>query len=427
MALIMAAYFESPVSARADEVPTQAQEKSRVLLVCDENNGRAGLIELIRASGKSVDAISEANYQPSSLSGYSALVTTINPPYKDAVKAKIPTVCIGESAGPVDGVNTVYLQSAELRLGLGGYTQTEFAKEATACEMPKDGSPAFGSLTRSDGKIYPFAVITKSAAYVPWYNAEALSSVMLGGLFRQYFDSAVNSGGKMYVLIDEVYPFSDLDMLIKTADELSENDIPFIVRIMPVYDNLNYPAFERFTQALSYAQSNGGSIVLHDPIVREYEAVREPLDKKMARAKTAFADAGITLIDMSLPPLTLNTDDVQNINAPGKIFGNLPVDTMISVSLPADEDELLSTVGRLNDLNLSILSYKANFSIKDSVYVEKQIDSSFAFRALTVEKLKGFFTGANKILLIAVGLGLGIFALLLIIGNRIYWRKFYRK
>ncbi|MFR1374912.1 MAG: DUF2334 domain-containing protein [Eisenbergiella massiliensis] len=76
-------------------------------------------------------------------------------------------------------------------------------------------------------------------------------------------------GGNMYLAVDEVYPFSDLDRLCAVADRLYENGIPFIVRVMPVYENLDYPAFERYAQILRYVQARNGTVLLHPPVVRE--------------------------------------------------------------------------------------------------------------------------------------------------------------
>jgi len=426
-ALLMIPVLIIPVYSFADDEQTQTKDKSRVLLVCNENNGMARLEELIRACGKSVDAVSESDYQTSVLLGYSFLVTTANEPYRDAIKFGIPTVCIGKNAGPVDGVETAYIESAQIQLRLGDHMQTEFMHSETVALVPKDESKVYGSLERTDGQSFAFAVIDSKVSYVPWYKENGLSIIMLGGLLKQYFDKAKDENGKMYVLLDEVYPFSDLDRLRQIADAFYNSGIPFIVRIMPVYDNLDYPAFQRYTQALLYVQSKGGSIVLHDPIVREYESERESLDKKIARAKTAFADANISLLGMNLPPLGITADDIDDIAATKQSFGNFPVDTMISFKLFTGTNELERAVRQLNDKWLSLSSYKANFSIADSGYAEKAIDDNFAYRTTVTATLKGFFSGVNRILLIIVGAGIAVFAVLLFIGNRIYWSKFYKK
>ena len=37
---------------------------------------------------------------------------------------------------------------------------------------------------------------------------------------------------------------------------------------MPVYENLDYPAFERYAQILRYVQARNGTVLLHPPVVR---------------------------------------------------------------------------------------------------------------------------------------------------------------
>ena len=426
-AVVLSVLLSFPVNAHAEEEQVITPTKSQVLLVCNVNNGRARLEELIRACGMSVSSVSETEYRATLLSGYSYLVTTVNTPYRDAVTAGIKTICIGENAGPVDGADTVTLYNAQVQLSLGEHTQTQFIKSAIVAKTPAEGSMAYGSLERLNGQTFPFAVIGRSAAYVPWYTQDGLSIVMLGGFIRQYFDVALTEGGKMYFLLDEIYPFSNLDMLCATTDSLYKNGIPFIVRVMPVYENFDYPAFIRFTQALNYVQSKGGSIVLHDPLVQEDESVRESLETRLSRAKKAFADAGITLLDMNYPPLEIKVNDISRILSSKKSFGAFPIDTMICCKLFGNSDELEKSVQSINNSWLTLSNYKAIFSVEDSAYVEKVIDSDYIFRAKQTASLQGFFTGVNRLLLIIVGFGVVIFVFILIAGNRTYKKKFYKK
>jgi hypothetical protein len=427
IAALLALLLVFPIFALAEGEQAQTSAKSQVLLVCNDNNGREGLEKLIRSCGKSVNSISETEYRATLLLGYSYLVTTINTPYRDAVKLGIKTVCIGENAGHVDGVVTVPLEDAQVQLRLDGHTQTKFIKSAIFIKSLSEDSTAYGSLERIDGQTFPFAVIGRSAAYVPWYTEDGLSIVMLGGLFRQYFNGASSENGKMYLALDEIYPFSDLDMLRKSADLLDENGIPFIVRIMPVYENFDYPAFLRFTQALLYVQSKGGSIVLHNPLIQEDEYVRESLETRLSRAKKALADAGITVLEMNYPPLEIKADDIQRIISSEKSFGTFPIDTMVCFKLFNNSEELKKAMQSINNSWLTLSNYKAEFSLEDSVYVEKVIDSDYIFRAKQRASLQGFFTGVNRVLLIIVGGGVAVFVLILIAGNRIYRKKFYKK
>ncbi len=425
--LLAAALVFPAVSVYARANDTAPADKSSVLLVCDEANGRARLEELIRTCGKSVDSVSEAEYRTSMLDGRSCLITTITRAYSDAISKGIPVLCLGENAGPISGTETTFLESNRITLNLDSHTQSLFVKSALFAKYPSEGLKTYGSITLANGEVFPFGVIGTDTAYVPWYPNGGLGIVMLGGLMRQFFGESVGQDGRMYVLIDEIYPFSDLDMLVKTAYTFHNNGIPFIVRIMPVYDNLSYPAFNRYTQVLLYVQSLGGSIVLHDPIVQENESLRESLSDKMQRLQEALRSAGIILLPSENEPLSLSLNDISDIQSLTVNFGTMPIDTMISMTLFDSDESLNSAQNRLNQLWLSLSSYKEKYMVSDTVYKKTVIDSDYQYRVKPLVSLKGFFSKANLVMLIAIGILLFIFMLMLIAGNRIYKKKFYKK
>ncbi|WMJ82956.1 DUF2334 domain-containing protein [Oscillospiraceae bacterium LTW-04] len=423
---LMAVLLLLTLGVLADSEQAAEPQTAQVLLVCDEKKGRAAIEALISACGKTVDSVSETTYTADLPARYSYVITTANQPYLDAAAAGIPTVCLGESAGPVDGVTTLRLKNMGVTLQLDDHSQYQFIKAATVAQQLEHGQ-RYGSIELSSGDSFPFAVILSNAVYVPWYQQEGLSYIMLGGLLRQYF-GADSADGAMYVLLDEIYPFSDLDMLYETTDRFAQSGIPFIVRVMPVYDNLDYPAFKRYTRSLRYVQAKGGAIVLHDPIVRQYESEREPLADKLTRAKAAFAEEGITLFDMNFPGLAVSFEDIQGIAHTRLNFGNLPIDTMIRFSLFKDVTALKNTVQQLDDAWLSISDYKSKFPELESLhYEEKTIDASYVYRESMMATLSGFFSGANRILLIIVSISVAVFLVLIAVGRRIYRQMFYRR
>ncbi|HWP51824.1 MAG TPA: DUF2334 domain-containing protein [Clostridia bacterium] len=424
---LLAALMLLSLSVLANSEKIEQSQTSQVLLICDEKEGRAAIEALIRASGKTVDWVSAAAYTPDMSVRYSFIVTTVNQPYIDAAAAGIPTVCLGENVGPVGGVTTFKLENIGITLQLDDYSQYQYITTATIARPP-EYSQSYGSVVLSSGDSFPYAVIVSNTVYVPWYQQEGLGYIMLGGLLRQYFDSAALSNGEMYVLLDEIYPFSDLDMLCSTADRFAQSGIPFIVRAMPVYDNLDYPAFKRFTQALRYVQSKGGAVVLHDPIVQQYESEREPLADKIARTKSAFEQEGVTLYDMDFPGLEISFDDLKSISHARLNFGSLPIDTMIRFPLFKDEAALSDAVGQLDGAWLSVSNYKMKFPQLEALqYEEKVIDVAYVYREGVLATLSGFFSGANRILLIIVCINVVVFLILIALGRRLYRQMFYRR
>ena len=428
--MLAATLLLTPGVLAAEPQPPESESKSgaaQVLLVCDENKGRAAIEALIRGAGKTVHAVSEADYTVDLPRRYGFVVTTLHQPYLDAAAAGIPTVCLGADAGPVRGVSTLRRENFSATLRLGDHSQYAFIEAAVLAQPPEHGQ-RYGDILLSAGERFPFAVLLDNTTYVPWYQTEGLGYIMLGGLLRQFFNGGTSPAGEMYLLLDEIYPFSDLDLLCETADRFYQSGIPFIVRVMPVYDNLDYPAFKRFTQALRYVQSKGGAIVLHDPLVRPYETEREPLSDKLSRAETALSQEGLVLYPPDAPGVELLLLDLQGVSHPRLNFGHLPIDTVIRFPLFKDTSALDAAVRRLDDAWLSLSDYKSGFpQLEPPQYEETAIEASYVYRKNAPATLGGFFSGANRILLTVVGVSLVLFLVFIAVGRRIYRQMFYRR
>ncbi|MBE6906656.1 MAG: DUF2334 domain-containing protein [Ruminococcaceae bacterium] len=414
-----------PANVFAASPQENNQKTAQVLLVCDENNRRAVLEELIRSTGKSVDAISESNYREEFLKNYEYLVTTINRPYRDALTDGIPTICVGEQAGPVDGIHTISMENQQIRLTYQQHAQTFFMRKPADLIDTYTGE-VYGNLELFSGETIPYAVLSGNIAYLPWFQEDGLGAVVLGGVMSRLFGYDHQQTSQMYVLIDEVYPFSDLDILYLTADQFYQNGIPFIVRVMPVYDNLDYPAFHRYTQALRYVQSKGGSVVLHEPIVREYETEREPLEEKIARAKNAFSEDGVLILDMDFPPFEIPFEELKNIVPAQKNFGALPINTMIGFHLFESQEALSQAIESIKTYWLTLSDYRSVLGESTPVYNESPEDVQFVYRPVEQANMAGFFTQTNRILIAIVGISILVFVILLHIGRRINRQKFYQ-
>jgi hypothetical protein len=106
---------------------------------------------------------------------------------------------------------------------------------------------------------------------------------------------------KNYILIDKVYPFLDLNAFIQKVDFLHEKGIPFIVSVMPVNDNSEFAAMEKFCEALRYAQSKGGRIVLHSFVTYLYQVEGIEATNKMKQALSNYLKYGVYPIALDLP------------------------------------------------------------------------------------------------------------------------------
>lgn len=402
-------------------VNTQAQSAD-VLLVYQTQEEQTVLGDLIAACGKTVASVRADAYTKDLAKEYSALVTTSPIPLGDA---EYPVLCVGSAFSSNTEVTFLSVSKVSVGMSYDGYTQpVRYEEEITLISDYTGRSVA--TLALSMGRSYPFAVIGARQTYVPYYRGDDLSTVALGSVISGYLGKS-QQDGVMYVLIDSVHPFSDLTMLCSLADVFYENAIPFIVRIMPGYDNLEYPAFLRYMQTLRYIQSRNGTVVLHEPLVAEYETEREPLAAKMERFTSTLQDNGVKWMDMSLSPYPFTLDDIERIQSGTKNFGVLPFDAVIVSPIPKTEQELVDTVSRLNRKWLSIGDYKRRYTNENFQYNETPIDLDYEYQHKQEQSMVDFFSTANAYLVVIVAGVLTLFSVLLVIGSRLYKRKFYRK
>jgi Uncharacterized protein conserved in bacteria (DUF2334) len=108
---------------------------------------------------------------------------------------------------------------------------------------------------------------------------------------RDYICAKENE--KIYLMLDEVYPFDDLNLLVEKIDYLYDKGYPFIISAMPVFNNTNSNAMRRYAEALRYAQAKGGAIILHFPYIYQKDSVNAGIDdilSKMTKANKNFLD-----------------------------------------------------------------------------------------------------------------------------------------
>lgn len=90
------------------------------------------------------------------------------------------------------------------------------------------------------------------------------------------------------ILLDEVYPYDDLNVLIEKVNYLYERGISFLVNANVVLSNTDSEAMGRYMEALRYCQSRGGRIVLGNPFIYNEDLKEESLIKAMAYAEEIF-------------------------------------------------------------------------------------------------------------------------------------------
>ncbi|MFC3804122.1 hypothetical protein [Cohnella sp. GCM10012308] len=322
-ALIVLAFALACTSISARPVyaaDAPASSASPVLLLYDSlalSTPRAGNVEtlerLFAAYGIEVAAMPVDRYAAGTLKSYKRVAVVRNAPdlsiagsalasdlasyegdylqiggqeLPDRMRAKLG---LKLAAAPLDSV----------RLDAGDYSQTLSAVEDLDYVAGASGDASrFGSLTfTSDGTRSPYALSADGYAYASYLAGGDLTELALAYAMKDWLHASGEFG--TYMLIKEIYPFSDLELLKTLADRLYGAGVPFSVSVKPVFYNTDYPAMQRYLQALQYVQARNGSIVVDAPAVAATSTAGDgSLHGKMSGFVELLAANGIAPLGM---------------------------------------------------------------------------------------------------------------------------------
>lgn len=405
---------------------TNAEEdKGRILCVYDNYDECVFLKQVINACGLEAVLVDEEQYDSEMLSDVQGMITMVIEPMQDAKRGTLPVIGLGLEFDEIEGKKLEKYENVPVEISYKQY-QEKGKMATTVWAIENIEGQEIGEIKIEDVSM-PFAVVIGKDYYIPYYEKTGFPAFIVGDIVSTAFEISENEvQGGMYVLLDEVYPFSNLRMLCDKADVLYNNGIPFIVRIMPVYDNLEYPSFKRYAQVLRYIQAKNGTIVIHEPLERTGESEREPLQDKMERFLTTLQEEKIHYVDFTYEPFFIEWEDLREIACDNKNFGMLGMDCMFSIDFESSEEEFNHLLEQINAKWLSLSDYKKKFTTENYQYYEEKIDDSFTYREEEKVSFANFFATSNQILIIVVAISLCILVVLLVVGRRWYRRKFYR-
>lgn len=172
-----------------------------------------------------------------------------------------------------------------------------------APEERKDTRYESGTL-EWEGRTVPFCTRIGNLGYIPLESLE--EPLVQAALTREIsfflWDYAGFPPAKgQYLVLDRVYPYMPTVELLARVELLVESKIPFVLSVMPIYQNADYPAMQQFCEVLRYAQANGGAVILHAPILREMEMDGEELNRQMTLAITNLTDQGVYPLGVDVP------------------------------------------------------------------------------------------------------------------------------
>jgi hypothetical protein len=195
---------------------------------------------------------------------------------------------------------------------------------------------------------------------------------------------------------------------------------------MPVYDNLEYPAYMRYTQVLRYMQFRGGAVVMHEPIIRASEIEMESTDVRLDRARAAFTQQGIVLVNGIVSPYAYSLAGFSNLLCSKVPFGPLPMDISITLPIAKSFEEFNQALQVISKKLVPVSSLLKMVTSEPFLYNEQPVDSGYDYREEVQTTFEGFFSAGNETLIIIVVISLIFFSGLLTGGYFLYRRKFYR-
>lgn len=411
------------ITAEAAEADTL---REKVLIISGQEENTEHLELLANAFGLEVSHLTEYDYTKSSLEQADYVITTSPVTAVDIQETGKKAIFVGDRFIELQETGLTRYKNKTVRFSMKGYTGDElFLEEFYLLE--KGNGTTLGTVMLGTGEEAPFALIRDDGnIYVPCYDSRNMgAAVLMGEALRTL--TGRTEAGHTYFMIDEVYVFSDLKKLCGWADALHENGIPFLVRIMPLYENLDYPAFLRYTQALRYMQSRGGTILIHEPLVVMGHIEDEPIEVKMDRFREALTQEAVLYREMKNTPYFFSVEELLQIISSNKNFGELPFDNMTGVTPDQTEEEFNSCLAHINRKWLSFHNLQEEYENTTLLYQEREIPEDFAYREKQEAAFADFFNTSNQFLIVVVGTSLVILGIFLSIGRKWYRRKFYRR
>ena len=211
-------------------------------------------------------------------------------------ESKLPVFVIG-AGGLAELTKTqVYEGSLTLRLQTQANATNDMLLSGNSLLLMKKSGESLGGQIFVGAQAFPLCQtagnITHLAYFDPSQEAQcAFLSTLLQTWLWPYKNSPTAYG--QYLVLDRVYPFADPERLLSLVEMLETENVPYVLCVMPIYANADYPAMKRFCEVLRYAQSRGAGIVMHVPQVTLVNVTVEDLQENIANAYSAYSRYGV--------------------------------------------------------------------------------------------------------------------------------------
>lgn len=262
-----------------------AQKKNQVLLVYDSlaigssNDGNIDALKrLLGAFAVEVTTVDMSQYESGMAHRFSHLIVLRNKAnfandmlQEDIERYNGSYLHIGFDPPPslakALGLQTEKEARSSLHMSMDGFTEVlRSDSEFTLITAANKDVRSYGSIQGMlENDQHPYALKKNKYSYISFYWKDSLSEWAASYILKDWLEA--DQSGNMYLLLTEVYPFSDLELLRQISDQLYQAGIPFLVSTKPLFSNFDYPAAKRYAETLSYMQARNGSILIDAPTV----------------------------------------------------------------------------------------------------------------------------------------------------------------
>lgn len=155
-----------------------------------------------------------------------------------------------------------------------------------------------------NGQAYPFVSEVAGVRFSPITSlstelAQAAVMQELTDWLWPYADRTPDYN--QYLVLDSVYPFMDAGLLLNQVNALIEEGLPFVISVMPLYENTSYPAMTQFCQVLQYAQQNGGFVVMHAPLIQAVTLDADEIYATLTDGLAGYLDQVVYPLGIEVP------------------------------------------------------------------------------------------------------------------------------
>lgn len=231
-------------------------------------------------------------------------------------ESKLPVFVIG-AGGLAELTKTqVYEGSLTLRLQTQANAANDMLLSGNSLLLMKKSGESLGGQIFVGAQAFPLCQtagnITHLAYFDPSQEAQcAFLSTLLQTWLWPYKNSPTAYG--QYLVLDRIYPFADPERLLSLVEMLETENVPYVLCVMPIYANADYPAMKRFCEVLRYAQSRGAGIVMHVPQVTLANVTVEDLQENIANAYSAYSRYGVYPLAIEAPDVWLMSEKGQDV------------------------------------------------------------------------------------------------------------------